>query len=276
VHKQIDRAVEDTGFITALGNEGYVIANPGEGLTELAWPGVALPTAVRDYDAVEATFEKRLANNWYLRSGYTWSRLYGNYSGLSQSDEAGRTSPNVGRAWDHPTMMFDQHGQPVLGRLSTDRPHQFKTQFIYQFPMGTSVGLNQYVASGVPITRDIAIITGHSYPVQYLGRLSDGRTDVYSQTDLLVQHNIRMGTRSLQVSLNVLNLFDQQAVTSVHTAQRRTGALNITEADFFAGRLDFESLIRAQTTGLTLDPRFLQPNSWQTPIAARVGVKFIF
>ena len=84
------------------------------------------------------------------------------------------------------------------------------------------------------------------------------------------------GSRRLQLSLNVLNLFDQQTVTSVHTAQRRTGALNITEADFFAGRLDFASLIAAQTTGLTLDPRFLQPNSWQTPIAARIGVKFVF
>ena len=174
-------------------------------------------------------------------------------------------------------MMFDQHGQPVLGRLNTDRPHQFKTQFIYQFPMGTSLGLNQYVASGVPITRDIAIITGHNYPVQYLGRNSDGRTDMFSQTDLLVQHEFRMpGSRRLQLSLNVLNLFDQDTVTSVHTAQRRTGALNITEADFFAGRLDFASLIAAQTTGLTLDPRFLQPNSWQTPIAARIGVKFVF
>jgi hypothetical protein len=277
VHKQIDRAVEDTGFITADGHEGYVIANPGEGLTTLAWPGVNLPTAQRDYDSVEFAFEKRLASNWYLRSSYLWSRLYGNFSGLSQSDENGRTSPNVGRAWDHPTMMFDQHGQPVFGLLNTDRPHQFKTQFIYQFPIGTSLGLNQYVASGVPVTRDIAIITGHNYPVQYLGRGSDGRTDTYSQTDLLLQHEFRMmGSRRLQLSLNVLNLFDQQAVTSKHTAQRRTGALNITEADFFAGRLDFESLIRAQTSGLTLDPRFLQPNSWQTPISARLGVKFLF
>ena len=36
--------------------------------------------------------------DWYLRTSYLWSRLYGNYSGLSQSDENGRTSPNVGRA----------------------------------------------------------------------------------------------------------------------------------------------------------------------------------
>ena len=76
----------------------------------LAWPGVALPKAQRDYDSVEFAFDKRLRSNWYLRSSYLWSRLYGNYSGLSQSDENGRTSPNVGRAWDYPMMMFDQHG----------------------------------------------------------------------------------------------------------------------------------------------------------------------
>ena len=31
VHKQIDRAIEDTGSLDAAGNEIYIIANPGEG-----------------------------------------------------------------------------------------------------------------------------------------------------------------------------------------------------------------------------------------------------
>ena len=37
VHKQVDRAIEDTGSLDADGNEIYVIANPGEGLTALAF-----------------------------------------------------------------------------------------------------------------------------------------------------------------------------------------------------------------------------------------------
>ena len=81
---------------------------------------------MRDYDSVEFAAEKRFANNWYLRRSYLWSRLYGNYSGLSQSDENGRTSPNVGRLWDYPLMMFQDGGIPALGRLATDRPHQLK------------------------------------------------------------------------------------------------------------------------------------------------------
>ena len=84
------------------------------------------PKPVRDYDSVEFAAEKRFADNWYLRTSYLWSRLYGNYSGLSQSDENGRTSPNVGRLWDYPIMMFQDGGIAALGRLATDRPHQFK------------------------------------------------------------------------------------------------------------------------------------------------------
>jgi hypothetical protein len=277
VHKQVDRAIEDTGSLDAQGNEIYVIANPGEGLTSLAFtnPAVALPKAKRDYDSVEFAFEKRLASNWYLRTSYLWSRLFGNYSGLSQSDENGRTSPNVGRLFDYPAMMFDEHGQPVYGPLASDRPSQFKTQFIYQFNFGTTVGVNEYIASGLPVSREIGIFPGSNYPVQYLGRESDGRTPVYSQMDLYVQHNIRLaGSRALQLQFNVLNLFNQDTAVSKYSTYQRTTSLTINETDLYSGRLDFDQLIQQQ--GIEINPRFLQPNGFQAPIQARVGVKFLF
>ena len=65
MHKQVDRAIEDTGALDANSNEIYIIANPGEGLTELAFtnPNVNLPKPVRDYDSVEFAFEKRMRDN---------------------------------------------------------------------------------------------------------------------------------------------------------------------------------------------------------------------
>jgi hypothetical protein len=276
VHKQVDRAIEDTGFLLPDGSEGYVIANPGEGLTALAFtdPVVALPKAVRDYDSVEFAFEKRLRDNWYLRSSYLWSRLYGNYSGLSQSDENGRTSPNVGRLFDYPAMMFDQSGRPVFGPLATDRPHQFKTQFIYQFPFGTTASLSQYVASGLPVSREIGIFPGSNYPVNYLGRGSDGRTDVYSQTDLFLQHEVPLGTRRVQFNFTVFNVFNQDASISKFSTQQRTTSLSLSEQAFYLGQLNFEQLIQQQA--IEIDPRFLRDNGFQAPIQARFGVKFIF
>ncbi|HST08255.1 MAG TPA: hypothetical protein VLJ83_08780, partial [Gemmatimonadaceae bacterium] len=282
VHKQIDRAIEDTGSLDATGNEIYIIANPGEGLTSLAFtnPNVALPKAKRDYDSVEFAFDKRMRNNWYLRTSYLWSRLYGNYSGLSQSDEVsaatgnGRTSPNVGRAFDYPLMMFQDGGKAAYGPLGTDRPNQFKAQFIYQFNFGTSIGLNQYLASGTPVSREIGIFPTSNYPVQYLGRGSDGRTSMYSQTDVSIQHNIHLGTRSLQVSLNVLNLLNQDTATGKANTYQKVNGVTPNEALFYAGQQTLASLITSQN--IPINPQFLKDNAYQLPIAARFGVKFLF
>ncbi len=283
VHKQLDRAVEDTGSLDADGNEIYIIANPSEGLTAAAFPGVSMPKPKRQYDGVEFAFDKRLANRWFLRTSYLWSRLNGNYSGLSQSDENGRTSPNVGRGYDYPIMMFDGNGQPNYGPLATDRPHQFKAQFIYQVPVGLSLGLNQYVASGIPVSREAAVLPTSNYPVQYLGRGSDGRTPMYSQTDLYLQHEFRLGTRGIQLNFTVQNLFNQQTATSKFVTQLRSGnGLTFSEAAFYAGQISFDQLINAKAAAVApgspsfQDPRFLQPNDFQTPILARFGVKFVF
>jgi hypothetical protein len=278
VHKQIDRAIEDTGSLDAAGNEIYIIANPGEGLTELAFanPRTALPKAVRDYDSVELFVDKRLSNNWSLRASYLWSRLYGNYPGLSQSDENGRTSPNVGRLWDYPMMMFNEAGQASYGLLPTDRPHQLKGQFIYLFDFGTSVGVNEYLSSGLPVTRELGIYPPNNLPVQYHGRLSDGRTDKFFQTDLFVQHRFKMGgSKSVAVSLNVLNLFNQSAAIAKNSTYQQTDGINIpSEGTFYSGGLDFDGLITSQ--GVKVDPRFLQDNAFQTPLSARFGVTFRF
>jgi hypothetical protein len=285
VHKQLDRAIEDTGSLDADGNEIYIIANPGEGLTQAAFPGIAMPKPKRQYDSVEVALEKRLANRWFLRGSYLWSRLYGNYSGLSQSDESGRTSPNVGRGYDYPIMMFSGDGQPNYGPLGTDRPHQFKAQFIYQLPIGTTVGLNQYVQSGVPVSREAAVLPTSNYPVQYMGRGSDGRTPVFSQTDFYIQHDFRLpGNKRFQINANVLNLFNQRTAVSKFSTQLRSGnGLTFDEAAFYAGQVNFDQLIAAgvaaaQAAGKAsyVDPRFLMANDFQAPLIARFGVKFIF
>ncbi len=275
VHKQVDRAIEDTGSLDADGNEIYIIANPGEGLTKIAYPGYDLPVAKRNYDAVELALDKRLANSWSGRVSYMWSRLHGNYPGLSQGDENGRVSPNVGRLFDYPAMMFDQHGQPVFGLLPTDRPHQVKLQGIYSFATGTSVGLNFYMSSGAPVTREIGIFPPNNLPVQYLGRGSDGRTDVYSQADLSVTHDIKFAAgRRAQISFNVLNLFNQAASIGKWSTYHLFNGINIDETKFYAGQLDFATLIQQQ--GVVQDPRFLKSSFFQSPISARLGFKLLF
>jgi hypothetical protein len=277
VHKQLDRGIEDAGSQDAQGNEIYVTANPGEGLTELAYanPRTNLPKPTRDYDALELAFEKRFANNWFFKTSYTLSRLYGNYSGLSQGDENGRTSPNVGRLYDFTEIMFDGNVDPLMGRLPTDRPHQWKTSFIYAFRFGTNIGLHEYVSSGVPVTRQLGIFPTSNYPFMWKGRLSDGRTDVYSQTDLMASHEFALGgDKRVRLEVNVLNLFNQSAAISKYSTYQKTDGVVFDPDDFYNHRLNFDQLIVDQ--GIERDPRFLLDSAFQQPIVARFGVKFLF
>jgi len=171
-------------------------------------------------------------------------------------------------------MMFQDGGTATLGPLATDRPHQFKAQFIYQFGFGTSIGANEYIASGLPVSREIGIYPGNNLPVNYLGRGSDGRTPMFSQTDLYVQHAFTMGGRSLQVSFNVINLLNQDtAVSRFSTYQQGNNSVIPDEAAFYSGRQTLASLIPSQAVK---DPRFLMDNAFQAPIAARFGIKFLF
>ena len=236
---------------------------------------MALPKAVRDYDAIELAFEKRFSNNWYLRASYIWSRLYGNYSGLTQSDENGRTSPNVGRLFDYPAMMFDQKGQPVFGPLATDRPNQFKTQFIYQFPFGTTLQRQP-----VPGQRPAGLARSRHLPrpatirsSTWAGTATAGRTPTRRPT-CIVQHEVRLGEQRLQFSFNVFNVFNQEAAVSKFSTYQRTTSIALDEAAFYRGELDFTQLIAQQA--IEQDPRFLQNNGFQAPIAARFGVRFLF
>jgi hypothetical protein len=310
VHKQLNRAIDDIGdlcpaSICGAGAESYIIANPGEGLVtqfdistgaaqfKPQYPGgvfpanavlITMPKATRFYNGVEARVEKRLSNNWMLTGSYLWSRDNGNYSGLSSSDENGRDNPNNSRDFDYPAMSFDQTGKVLNGVFDTDRTHQVKVQALYEFKFGTSVGVNQYAESGTPLTRQVPIIPNDNYPIRYLGRASDGRTPFFTQSDLYVQHMMKVGgSKRLVFSLNVLNLWDQRTAVNKVTTMRRTGGIPsapgfYNEADFYAGKLNFDQLISAAVAQgrMTLNPQFLMVNSYQDPIAARVGVKFTF
>ena len=136
------------------------------------------------------------------------------------------------------------------------------------------MGVAQYVASGLPVTREIGIYPPNTLPVQYLGRGSDGRTPTYSQTDLSLQHQFKMGSRGLQLSLNVLNLFNQDTAISKASTYQYTGGVTPDEAAFYAGRQTLASLITSQN--VVLNPAFLMNDRFQDPIQARVGVKFLF
>jgi hypothetical protein len=273
IRKNLVRTIEDVGVNVPGVGTTYYIANPGEGITlSLNDPSIpAFAKAKREYDGLELTFDRRFQNNWMLFGSYTLSRLYGNYSGLASSDENGRVAPNVNRFFDHIENMFDRNGNLVYGRLGTDRPHQFKAQFAYQFPTRTTLGLSQRIASGIPISEEANVPPG--IPFFPYGRGNLGRTPTFNQTDLTLFQDVRLAGTTFQVGMTVLNLFDRDAATRLDNT-RMVGDLPLTLEGFFAGGWDYEGLLAADAT--KVDPKFRQADQFQGPREVRFLVKFQF
>ncbi len=285
VHKELERTIEDVGVLVPGLGEVFYIANPGEGVAEniLGPEFPAQPKAVREYDGFELEFTKRFANKWSLHATYLYSELWGNYAGLASSDEVsgyaadtanfgvGRRAPNVNRYFDALQQSFDANGNPVYGNLATDRPHQLKAQAFYRFDFGTSIGVNQYFASGTPVSRENDVNPG--LPFFPEGRGSMGRTPSLTQTDLYFEHDFKLGDRlGLELSVNVLNLLDEDTPRVIWNNQD-TEDLPLTEDEFFAG-FDVDQVIA--DNGVALDPRFGMTEVFQAPREVRVGVRLSF
>lgn len=290
--KNVDQAVEDAGIRNNEGSEAYIIGNPGSGLhlevlNQLGYQRAATPQ--RRYDAVEISLDKRLSNNYYFNANYTYSRLYGNYSGLASSDEAGRTSPGVNRFFDLPFIGFTASGEPDNGRLATDRPHVFNAYGAYIFDWfgnktnSTDIGFFTTAQSGTPQSTTVTYIV----PIFLTERGDLGRTETFTQTDFSVSHKYRFGrdNRFTMVGdLNILNLFDEANVTSIYGLQ---SSVTLSPATFQLNEVDGAN---AFTSGALLsrinanlasainrtDSRYRQPNGFQGPRSVRFGFRLLF
>lgn len=290
-HKQVDHAIEDAGFPTPEGSEAYIIGNPGEGLhaevaREFGYVKTIKPERV--YDALETRLERR-TGNFSFQAAYTYSKLQGNYSGLASSDENGRTSPGVNRFFDLPHLGFTAAGTPDNGVLATDRPHVFNVNGQYLLNWGgnqsTNFGAFSTFQSGTPQT---SFYSFYAQAVLY-GRNDMGRTPMFTNTDLMVSHRVRFGSRSLAFELNVLNLFDEANVLGLYNLPAGVNpsistlglpvadepeALNYVLANGIVPQ--FDAYLNNPAFPQRRDSAYGQPNSFQGPRTVRFGVKFNF
>ncbi len=300
-YKNVDEAVEDAGIVNSDGNEAYIIGNPGAGLhletlTALGYLKSLRPK--RRYDGLEFVLDKRLSNNWYFNANYTFSRLHGNYTGLTSSDEPhlvdGRLSPGVSRAFDLPFIGFTAEGQPDNGPLPTDRPHVFNMYGAYIFDwMGSSsnsteLSAFQTITSGTPMTTSIYGQSGVT-PQMFYHRGDLGRSPTFTQTDFNVTNRYRFGRDNrftMALDLNFLNLWDQSTVTGIYptmntnTSRPSAAGLGLSSRDYAngytSGALLDRILNHIATTTNQRDARYKLPQLYQSPRAVRFGFRMMF
>jgi hypothetical protein len=185
--KRLDNAIED---MSITDNLGFYIGNPGSKFADVLHRNVVIPDAngnnyllttanggpfcaecpgvvraIRRYDGGEFRLTHRGGTKWYGSFSYTYSKLTGNYPGLTNTDptdgSGGRHNPNNTRLFDIPTMTYLPNGKIDDGPLSTDRPNTAKAYGYYRlkwFGMETNFGAIQSIFQGTPINTCLPVI----------------------------------------------------------------------------------------------------------------------
>ncbi len=156
--------------------------------------------------------------------------------------------------------------QQVFGLLPTDRPHVVKLQGTYDLPWGMSLGAFYIIESGLPMSSQFTYL---GYPIYYNDRGDLGRLPKFSQLDLNIQQEFRLGgSKRIILAANVTNLFDQKIVDRHYSTNPYRSGVNYTEEEFFTTSWTPASLVaRARSEGSTI-----KDEAWyKTPNFANVN-----
>ncbi len=257
--KRLDRTIEDMAITDNL---GFYIGNPGTPFADILHrPFIADPSkglqaplcpdcpptlpAIRRYDGLEFRLARRPGvGKWFGAISYTYSKLTGNYAGLTNTDPTdgggGRHSPNNGRAFDIPTMTYLPNGKPDDGPLSTDRPNTVKMYGYYRLKwlgQETNLGFVQSALQGTPIGTCLGVVGSQSACQWAEGRgnlvkfhtdavgqfINDGvthdaRTPAYLQTDFTLRQAFHVSkdheNRLLSFEADIFNLLNQHSAVA--------------------------------------------------------------
>ncbi|HVO56817.1 MAG TPA: carboxypeptidase regulatory-like domain-containing protein [Dongiaceae bacterium] len=259
--RRLDHVIEDAAIFNPAVGETFVIVNPGQGINATydkffdflygvnnSNCGSGCPNLIpaqRNYDGVEFRVTKAATKHWAGMFSYTYSRLWGNYSGLTSSFQGdgggGRNAPNNSRAFDEPFFSFNENGKSSSGLLPTDRPNTFKGYVYYNLGwlhrFTTQFGIFQVFYQGTPETSYVDV--GYAFPGGFptypynidkwvdvsqdpaTGALTFSnphlqRTPWYNQTDFSVSQDFKLSEgKTLSFSAIATNLLNERAVTAV-------------------------------------------------------------
>ncbi len=251
IRRYIGRAIEDSLDVNSPTGD-YFIMNPGFSTT-----GKQYPRAIRDYNGLEVSVQKKFADHYTWQASYLWSKLDGNYEGSYQgvggADGTGQLDPNINSAFDEPDFMINSHG-----KLSGDRTHQVKGNGYYEWDFGLTLGASFTYATGTPVNRLGQATAYPGYTDRYilflLPRGSEGRTPDTTRLDLNLGYAFKLQNKQqVRLMLDVTNLLNSQTATALDQRYNLSG--------FDVGQSN---------------QYFKAPTTFQLPRSVRLGLRYSF
>jgi outer membrane receptor protein involved in Fe transport len=167
------------------------------------------PDLTRKYRGLELTAHRRMSNHWQFFASYVYEKNYGTKgTGHAESQANVFAGPNTVVNAD--------------GRLTEDRPHQFKAQGSYELPYGVMASASYSLLSGLPWARQIRYLRTDSpqiiveSSITVLGEpIGTQRFDAVQDLSLRGEKRIKLGRSTLGLIVDVFNVMNLSTVTSL-------------------------------------------------------------
>ena len=172
-------------------------------------PGAPIGPAKRIFRGIELTARKAFSQTFWGQASYLYSTLRGNYSGAIR-EASGQTDPGINADYDYAQFLVNAYGD-----LDLDRPHQFRLDSVYNAPFGLSAGLQFYVRSGVPTSRQGYYNSLYTTELMLDPRGTNGRLPVDYEANLSLAYNLNLGPVTVTPQLYIFNLLNRQTITAI-------------------------------------------------------------
>jgi len=282
VRKWLGRIIEDMST-----NDGatYFVSNPGAVCSQASIASgacgqygvtaqgqtIAEPVPRRVYDGITFAVAKQFSDNWLVNASYTWSSFRGNYPGLV-NNTTGQLDPNLLSEYDLLSLEPNKDG-PLPG----DEPNQFKVDAAYVFEVNAKTTVN--IGGNIRVDQGTVLTYLGAHPLYgpgeayILPRGSDGRLPWEWSINLRGAVNYKLTKDyTLGATLDIFNLTDNQAVTSVNENYTYDAVYPIINGSV----KDLAYLKNTAGNPVTVNPLFNTATAYQLPFSARIGAKLSF
>jgi hypothetical protein len=194
----------------------------------------------RNYQGIEFAFRKRYSDNWQALASYTYNDAEGNTNSDSNADFQGDV------------LYLDPRAPGQYAKQPGNIPHLFKVAGSYTLPIGLEFGAAYRWNSGTIASRT-ELRSGRNLPIRVPsprpssspgspaerwiqpGSVGTLQNPAWSQLDLRAQYRHRLDPASIEVFVDMFNVFDNQDSIRNQDLVAGTGGIAFGEAIRFVG-----------------------------------------
>jgi Carboxypeptidase regulatory-like domain len=183
-----------------------------------------IPDRYRDFNGVEVTFQKRMANRWSANFSYAFNNAIDRWDSANAYEDPTNIEQSNGFQY------APESGGSGIGNVFQNSKWAVKANTRVMLPWDVNVALNYLGRQGFPFPQSIltpARANGAGTAQVLLDPLGDVRMDDLHTVDFRIDKSVRFGSFTMVPAIDVFNLTNTNTIQAINRNQAATNANSV-------------------------------------------------